>query len=42
MSIPIIWSDPFSFDKEPIFISRYFSFLNDDDDKFILKECGII
>ncbi|RIB28874.1 hypothetical protein C2G38_2058218 [Gigaspora rosea] len=40
MSIPTLWRDPFSFNQKPMFISRYFSFLSDDD-KFILNECGI-
>ncbi|KAF0488030.1 hypothetical protein F8M41_022424 [Gigaspora margarita] len=41
ISIPILWSDPFSFNKLPNFISRYFSFLNDDE-KTVLRECGSI
>ncbi|RIB05533.1 hypothetical protein C2G38_2219396 [Gigaspora rosea] len=41
MSIPILWQDPFSIRrKRPLFISNYFSSL-DEDEKFILNECGI-
>ncbi|KAF0408071.1 hypothetical protein F8M41_008624 [Gigaspora margarita] len=39
MSIPILWQDPFSFDRGGIsFISIYFSSL-DEDEKSALKEC---
>ncbi|RIB14079.1 hypothetical protein C2G38_2144241 [Gigaspora rosea] len=41
MSIPILWQDPFKFQKKPMFISRYFSYL-DEEEKVLLKECGII
>ncbi|KAF0557800.1 hypothetical protein F8M41_012256 [Gigaspora margarita] len=40
MSIPIFWQNPFLFDSNLLFISEYFSSL-DENDKFILKECGI-
>ncbi|KAF0547181.1 hypothetical protein F8M41_000751 [Gigaspora margarita] len=40
ISIPILWQDPFSFRKSSLFISKYFSSL-DEDEKFVLKECGI-
>ncbi|KAF0454392.1 hypothetical protein F8M41_001593 [Gigaspora margarita] len=43
MSIPILWQNPFSFinnNQNPLFISQYFSSL-DENEKFILKECGI-
>ncbi|RIB16816.1 hypothetical protein C2G38_2188958 [Gigaspora rosea] len=40
MSIPILWQDPFSFDRSPLFISNYFSSLGEYE-KIILKECGI-
>ncbi|KAF0555491.1 hypothetical protein F8M41_017214 [Gigaspora margarita] len=40
MSIPILWQDPFSFNQSPLFISKYFSSLGEDE-KFSLKECGI-
>ncbi|RIB23720.1 hypothetical protein C2G38_798981 [Gigaspora rosea] len=40
MSIPILWQDPFSFNKKPLFISEYFSSL-DEDEIYILKEYGI-
>ncbi|CAG8658645.1 2887_t:CDS:2, partial [Cetraspora pellucida] len=40
MSIPILWQDPFSFDRKPSFISNYFSSLDDDEDS-ILKDYGI-
>ncbi|KAF0541535.1 hypothetical protein F8M41_005306 [Gigaspora margarita] len=38
MAVPILWQDPFSSDRRPLFISKYFSSLGEDD-KFILKEC---
>ncbi|KAF0555488.1 hypothetical protein F8M41_017211 [Gigaspora margarita] len=40
VSIPILWQDPFSLELRPFFISNYFSSL-DEDEKFILKKCGI-
>ncbi|RIB23716.1 hypothetical protein C2G38_2288474 [Gigaspora rosea] len=40
MSIPILWQNPFSFNKKPLFISEYFSSL-DEDEIYILKEYGI-
>ncbi|KAF0501153.1 hypothetical protein F8M41_020118 [Gigaspora margarita] len=40
MSIPILWQNPFSFHQKPLFISVYFSSL-DEDDIYILKEYGI-
>ncbi|KAF0552650.1 hypothetical protein F8M41_021340 [Gigaspora margarita] len=40
MSIPVLWQDPFSFDQNPLFISKYISSL-DEDEKFILKKSGI-
>ncbi|KAF0424072.1 hypothetical protein F8M41_006624 [Gigaspora margarita] len=41
MAIPILWENPFSFKLEkPTFISNYFSSLGEDE-KFVLKECGI-
>ncbi|KAF0555471.1 hypothetical protein F8M41_017194 [Gigaspora margarita] len=40
MSIPILWQDPFSFEQDPLFITKYFSSLGEDE-KFVLKECGI-
>ncbi|KAF0501160.1 hypothetical protein F8M41_020125 [Gigaspora margarita] len=39
MTIPILWQNPFSFNRHS-FIPKYFSSL-EDDEKFILKECGI-
>ncbi|RIB13980.1 hypothetical protein C2G38_2196389 [Gigaspora rosea] len=38
MSIPILWQDPFSFDRGFSFISIYFSSLGEDE-KSALKEC---
>ncbi|RIB25483.1 hypothetical protein C2G38_2241374 [Gigaspora rosea] len=40
MSIPILWQNPFSFNKKPLFISEYFSSL-DEDEIYVLKEYGI-
>ncbi|KAF0365685.1 hypothetical protein F8M41_013712 [Gigaspora margarita] len=40
MSIPILWKDPFSFKQNPLFISKYFSSLGEDE-KFSLKEYGL-
>ncbi|RIB23747.1 hypothetical protein C2G38_2139611 [Gigaspora rosea] len=40
MSIPILWQNPFSFNQKPLFISEYFSSL-DEDEIYILKEYGI-
>ncbi|RIB07627.1 hypothetical protein C2G38_2113249, partial [Gigaspora rosea] len=41
MSNLILWQDPFSFEqKKPLFISKYFSSLGEDE-KFILKGFGI-
>ncbi|RIB25491.1 hypothetical protein C2G38_2067284, partial [Gigaspora rosea] len=40
MSIPILWQNPFSFGQKPSFISEYFSSF-DEDEVFVLKECGI-
>jgi len=40
ISIPILWQDPFSFDQNPLFISQYFSSL-DENEKLGLKEYGI-
>ncbi|RIB11009.1 hypothetical protein C2G38_140167 [Gigaspora rosea] len=40
MSIPILWKNPFSFYQKPLYISEYFSSL-DEDEIYILKECGI-
>ncbi|RIB25467.1 hypothetical protein C2G38_469703 [Gigaspora rosea] len=40
MSIPILWQSPFSFDKKPLFISEYFSSI-DEDEIYILKEYGM-
>ncbi|KAF0454393.1 hypothetical protein F8M41_001594 [Gigaspora margarita] len=40
MSIPILWQNPFSFDQNSLFISKYFSFL-DENEKFVLKAYGI-
>ncbi|RIB23718.1 hypothetical protein C2G38_2170374 [Gigaspora rosea] len=40
MSIPILWQNPFSFNNNPLFISEYFSSL-DEDEIYILKEYGI-
>ncbi|RIB20749.1 hypothetical protein C2G38_2244385 [Gigaspora rosea] len=37
MAVPILWQDPFSSDRSPSFISKYFSSLGEDE-KFILKE----
>ncbi|KAF0547195.1 hypothetical protein F8M41_000766 [Gigaspora margarita] len=39
MSIPILWKNPFSFpsDQRPLFISQYFSSL-DENDRLVLKE----
>ncbi|RIB23727.1 hypothetical protein C2G38_2242480 [Gigaspora rosea] len=40
MAIPILWQNPFSFNKKPLFISEYFSSL-DEDEIYILKKYGI-
>ncbi|KAF0511815.1 hypothetical protein F8M41_018179 [Gigaspora margarita] len=40
MSIPFLWKTPFSFCQNPLFISQYFSYL-DENETFVLKECGI-
>ncbi|KAF0547199.1 hypothetical protein F8M41_000771 [Gigaspora margarita] len=40
MSIPILWQDPFSIGRNSLFISQYFSSL-DENEKFVLKEYGI-
>ncbi|KAF0501155.1 hypothetical protein F8M41_020120 [Gigaspora margarita] len=40
MSIPILWQNPFSFHKKTLYISAYFSSL-DEDDIYVLKEYGI-
>ncbi|CAG8737006.1 6291_t:CDS:2, partial [Cetraspora pellucida] len=40
MSIPILWQDPFSYNKNAKFISSYLSTLNKDE-KLILKGRGI-
>ncbi|KAF0555487.1 hypothetical protein F8M41_017210 [Gigaspora margarita] len=40
ISIPILWKDPFSFQRSALFISSYFSTLGEDE-KFGLKEYGI-
>ncbi|KAF0555476.1 hypothetical protein F8M41_017199 [Gigaspora margarita] len=40
MSIPILWQDPFSFERKPLFISKYFSSLGEEE-KYVLKKCGI-
>ncbi|RIB26326.1 hypothetical protein C2G38_2163616 [Gigaspora rosea] len=40
MSIPILWQDPFSFEQRPLFISKYFSSLGEEE-KYGLKKCGI-
>ncbi|RIB20408.1 hypothetical protein C2G38_1196015 [Gigaspora rosea] len=41
MSIPILWRDPFLFNRRrPLYISTYFSSLGEYE-KIILKECGI-
>ncbi|RIB23742.1 hypothetical protein C2G38_799658 [Gigaspora rosea] len=40
MSIPILWQNPFSFYPKPLYISEYFSSL-DEDEIYILKEYGI-
>ncbi|RIB08017.1 hypothetical protein C2G38_2045513 [Gigaspora rosea] len=37
MAVPILWQDPFSSDRRPLFIPKYFSSLGEDE-KFILKE----
>ncbi|RIB26322.1 hypothetical protein C2G38_2030305 [Gigaspora rosea] len=37
MSIPILWKDPFSFEQKTLFISKYFSSL-DENEKLRLKE----
>ncbi|KAF0469851.1 hypothetical protein F8M41_025486 [Gigaspora margarita] len=44
MSIPILWQDPFSIQRRPLFIPIYFSSLGEDEKLFIkecLKEFGI-
>ncbi|KAF0463376.1 hypothetical protein F8M41_000195 [Gigaspora margarita] len=41
ISIPILWQDPFSFDKKPLFISKYFSSLGEDGKLILKEECGI-
>ncbi|RIB23733.1 hypothetical protein C2G38_799357 [Gigaspora rosea] len=40
MSIPILWQNPFLFNQKPLYISEYFSSL-DEDEIYILKEYGI-
>ncbi|RIB00135.1 hypothetical protein C2G38_2235490 [Gigaspora rosea] len=40
MSIPILWQDPFSLKPKPLFITGYFSSL-DEGEKTILRNCGI-
>src|SRR5260363_224967 len=42
MSIPILWQNPFSYpsDQRPLFISQYFSSL-DENERLILKEYRI-
>ncbi|CAG8652285.1 13346_t:CDS:1 [Cetraspora pellucida] len=40
ISIPILWQNPFRFVRKPLFISRYFSSI-DEYEKFVLKESGI-
>ncbi|KAF0378379.1 hypothetical protein F8M41_012415 [Gigaspora margarita] len=40
MSIPILWRDPFTFARDAMFISRYFSSLSEND-RMILNEYGI-
>ncbi|KAF0511814.1 hypothetical protein F8M41_018178 [Gigaspora margarita] len=40
MSIPILWQNPFLLVQTPLFISQYFSSL-DENEKFVLNECGI-
>ncbi|KAF0557830.1 hypothetical protein F8M41_012285 [Gigaspora margarita] len=40
ISIPFLWQDPFSFCQNPLFISQYFSSL-DENEKLVLNECGI-
>ncbi|KAF0541548.1 hypothetical protein F8M41_005319 [Gigaspora margarita] len=40
MSIPILWQEPFVFNRRPLYISNYFSSLGEYE-KNILKECGI-
>ncbi|RIB06572.1 hypothetical protein C2G38_2216712 [Gigaspora rosea] len=40
MSIPILWQNPFSFDNNSMFISQYFSSL-DENERLVLKEYGI-
>ncbi|RIB20424.1 hypothetical protein C2G38_2179354 [Gigaspora rosea] len=37
MAVPILWQDPFSYNGKPLFISKYFSSLGENE-KFILKE----
>uniref|UniRef100_A0A8H3WXZ2 F-box domain-containing protein n=1 Tax=Gigaspora margarita TaxID=4874 RepID=A0A8H3WXZ2_GIGMA len=39
ISIPILWQDPFSFKRRPLFISRYFSSL--EDERVLLELCEI-
>ncbi|RIB29372.1 hypothetical protein C2G38_2155422 [Gigaspora rosea] len=41
ISIPILWQDPFSFNKKPLFISKYFSSLGEDEKLILKEECGI-
>ncbi|KAF0557828.1 hypothetical protein F8M41_012282 [Gigaspora margarita] len=40
ISIPFLWQNPFSFCQNPLFISQYFSSL-DENEKLVLNECGI-
>ncbi|RIB23730.1 hypothetical protein C2G38_2170401 [Gigaspora rosea] len=40
MAIPILWQNPFSFYQKSLFISEYFSSL-DEDEEYILKEYGM-
>ncbi|RIB20406.1 hypothetical protein C2G38_2179327 [Gigaspora rosea] len=40
MSIPILWREPFLFNRRPLYISNYFSSLGEYE-KIILKEYGI-
>ncbi|KAF0501168.1 hypothetical protein F8M41_020132 [Gigaspora margarita] len=40
MSIPILWQNPFSYNQKSLFISEYFSSL-DEDEIYILKKYGM-
>ena len=34
MSIPVLWQDPFSFNQKPLFISKYLTSLDENENSF--------